>query len=274
MASRLRERRRVVVRTPGILRGTVAVPEVERPPVQHGVRSRGLGGARIVSGLIVASLSVILFLFFNLDIFYVRSIAVGGLRYTSKEELFALTGIANMHIFWVDPQEVRQAVLRSPTIADARVQVGWPPNMVQIIVEERQPALVWEQAGVAAWVDVQGRVMRQREDRADLLRVVVDGSVEGPVGPNVIIPQDAVAGALQLKAMYSNIEVLRYNPYKGLGYQDGRGWAVWFGTGTDMPNKILVYNALVDNLLSRGIQPGEISVVNPDAPFYSVLWGR
>jgi len=79
---------------------------------------------------------------------------------------------------------------------------------------------------------------------------------------------------LQLRSLFPNIEVLRYHPHKGLGYQDGRGWEVWFGIGTDMPEKILIYEAIVANLQARGIQPGEVDVSNPDAPYYSVLWGR
>ncbi len=43
------------------------------------------------------------------------------------------------------------------------------------------------------------------------------------------------------------------------------------GTGTDMPEKVLIYNAIVGNLQARGIIPNEINVANPDAPFYSVL---
>jgi hypothetical protein len=273
MASRLRERRRGE-RAPGILRPEGLSGEIARPSVQHGVKGRGAVGWRVFSGFVVLSLLLILALFFTLDAFYVHSIAVGGLRYTTKEEVFALADIANMHIFWVNPDDVRRSILRSPTVADASVTVSWPPNMVQIIVQEREPALVWEQAGVAVWIDVQGRVMRLREDRPDLVRISVDAVVEGPLGPNVAVPLDVVTGALQLKSLYPNIDVLRYNPYKGLGYSDGRGWEVWFGTGNDMPDKLRVYDALVNNLLTRGIQPGEINVVDMDAPFYTVLWGR
>ncbi|MBC6936624.1 MAG: hypothetical protein DWB42_12380 [Chloroflexi bacterium] len=271
MASRLRERRRAE-RAPGVLRGDITAPQ-SAPAVQHGASDRGGLSWRVFSGLMVLSLTLVLVLFFTLDLFFVHSIAVGGLKYTTKEEVFALANIANLHVFWVDPEEVRRNVLRSPTIADAKVFVGWPPNMVQIIIEEREPAVVWEQAGVAVWVDIQGRVMRQREDRADLVRVIVDSSVEGPLGPNVAVPLDAVTGALQLKTLRPNIQTLRYNPYKGLGYQDGRGWEAWFGTGTEMPVRLRVYETLVENLMARGIQPGEVNVVNPDAPFYTVLWG-
>jgi hypothetical protein len=274
MTSRLRERRRAG-RTPGILRtpvtGGVDAAAAERP-IGHSAR-RGMGSWRVFSAMIVLSLIGLLALFFIAPFFYIHTIAVGGLRYVSKEEVFALSGIANTHVFWIDPEEVRRSVLRSPTIADATVTIGWPPNMVQIIVREREPAVIWEQASVPAWVDVQGRVMQQREDRTDLVRIVSDDS-EGPIGQNVLIPLDIVTGALQLKALRPNIEVLRYNAEKGLGYQDGRGWQAWFGVGTNMPERLTIYESIVENLVSRGITPGEVNVVNPDAPYYSVVQGR
>lgn len=271
MTSRLRERRRSASREPGILRGPAA-PAVaaERPLVQHGARRLGFASWRLFSGLITLALAAILFIFFTFDIFYVHSIAVGGNRYLTKEEVFALTDIANLHLFWIDPQQVRTNIMRSPAVADADVQVGWPPNMVQIVIEEREPALVWVQSGIPTWVDVQGRVMTQREDRSDLVKVQSEVE-DGPLGQNVQIGVDVVSGALQLKALTPAVDTVRYNPSKGLGYQDPRGWTAWFGTGTDMPEKIAIYNAIVDNLLGRGIQPSEINVVNPDAPFYSVL---
>jgi hypothetical protein len=143
--------------------------------------------------------------------------------------------------------------------------------MVQIIVQEREPALVWEQAGVRTWLDIQGRVMRQRADR-DLLRVVSEDG-EGPPSPNEAVDVGVVTGALQLKSLYPAISVLRYNPDKGLGYRDERGWDAWFGTGTNMPEKVAVYNAIVNTLLGQGKKPIEVNVVNVDAPYFSLVGG-
>ncbi len=267
-----REGRRRNSRAPGIWRGPLRT--ADRPKVEHGVRDRSFVGWRLISGLIVVGLFGVLFVFFSADAFYVHSIAVGGLQDLTKEEVFALTDIADMHIFWVDPDQVRESLLRSPTVADAQVAVGWPPQMVKVTIEERQPALVWEQAGVATWIDLQGRVMRLRDERPDLIRIVTESQIDGPLGPNVQLETGTVSGALQLDSLYPEIDVLRYHPEKGLGYTDGRGWEAWFGTGTDMPEKLIVYEALVENLVGRGIQPGEINVANRHAPFYSVVRGR
>lgn len=222
--------------------------------------------------VVLLSLTVVLFVFFRSDAFYVRQIEVGGLNHLTAEEVFTLSGVANMHLFWIDPAVVRESVLRSPSVSDANVRVGWPPHLVQIEIREREPALIWEQAGVRTWIDVQGRVMQQRADLTDMLRIVVEG-VEAPVGPNVLIPQSVVAGALQLRTIYPEMNAFLYDPNEGLGFQDSRGWRVWFGEGTAMAAKDNVYRAIVADLQARHIQPEFIDVGDINAPYYKIWWG-
>ncbi|GEM_PF-491757 len=224
---------------------------------------------RAVSGVIVVGLVVVLYLFLTTDTFYVNAVAIGGEKYLSREEIFRYSDIARKHIFWIDPQEVEARLEAVPNIADATVVVGWPPDMVQILVVEREPALTWEQQ-VRVWVDVNGIVMKQREDRPDLLRIVVPDATE-PISVGQRIPQAIVDGALLLKRRYPNIEVLLYDTEKGLGYRDGRGWTVWYGTGEDMDTKLRVYTTLVEAIYPT-VQPGEIVMSDPDRPYYTVLW--
>ncbi|MBN1201657.1 MAG: FtsQ-type POTRA domain-containing protein [Anaerolineae bacterium] len=225
---------------------------------------------RAVSGVIVVGLAVVLYLFLTASAFFVNSVAIGGEKYLSREEIFRFSDVAQRHIFWIDPQDVEARLEEVPNIADASVFVGWPPDMMQIIVTEREPALIWEQ-GVRVWVDVNGIVMKQREDRPDLLRIVVPDNTE-PIDVGARVPQTIIQGALQLRSRYPNIDVLLYDSMKGLGYHDGRGWTVWFGTGEEMDVKLLVYNQVVENILAQRIQPGEVVMSDPDRPYYTVLW--
>jgi len=224
---------------------------------------------RTVSGMLVIGLGIVLYLFLTVDAFYISAVAIGGEKYLTREEIFRYSDIARRHIFWIDPADVEARLKAVPNIADASVLVGWPPDMVQIIVTEREPALVWEQ-GVRVWVDVNGIVMRQREDQPDLLRVV-NQNAENPIGVGERIPQTMVEGALFLKKRHPNIEVLLYDTVKGLGYHDGRGWTVWFGSGDDMETKLLVYNQLAAEITGK-LQAGEIVMSDPDRPYYTVLW--
>jgi hypothetical protein len=287
MSSRLRQRRNksiavpsrpVPSRTAAVYRPPLsgAAPAVGAP-VDHGLRPRTDIEWRWISGMIVVLLSGVLTLFFTLDAFYVRAVAVGGLTYLTKDEVFSLASVVNeegsIHLFWLDPNDIRTSLLRSPSIADATVYVGWPPDMVQIIIQEREPSLVWVQSGVAVWLDLQGRVMRQRIDRPDLVRVIAEGDDLGVPNVNVPIDQEIVNGALQLHTLVPEQTTLRYDRIKGLGYNDPNGWVVWYGIGSNMAEKHLIYTTIINNLRARGIAPLEINVSNPDAPFYSTNWG-
>lgn len=247
-------------------RAQVTTPTVKR----HTAAPSWIFSWRAVSGLIVVGLGVVLYLFLTADAFFINSVSIGGEKYLSREEIFRYSNIARKHVFWVDPQAVESRLETVPNIADARVYVGWPPDAVQILVTEREPALIWEQ-GARVWVDVNGIVMRQREDRPDLLRIVVPDNTE-PLDAGARVPQTVVEGALQLRSHHPNIDVLLYDSLKGLGYRDGNGWTVWFGTGDEMDVKLRVYYQIVEVIESQGIQPGEIVMSDPDRPYYTILW--
>jgi hypothetical protein len=210
------------------------------------------------------------------DAFYVTTVSVGGVNYLSREDVFRFAGISNEHIFWVNSQEIEARLEANNNIAEAEVRVGWPPRMVQILVQERAPVMIWEQANDRVWVDVNGLVMFQREDRPDLLRVVYDPSLpeaEVPVTPDTRLPQEVVHGALLLKSQLASIDVLLYHPQKGLGWRDPRGWMAWFGIGDNMAMKARVYESLVAYNIDA-LQFAEINIADPDNPVYTVLWRK
>lgn len=241
---------------------------IESPELEHGVRVDAMNW-RYVSGLIVVTLAIIAFAILRSDVFTVRGITVSGISYLTTGEIFRHTGIAGQHILTVDPAAVQRTLLERPTIAEAEVMLNWPPDMVRIRIVEREPALLWDQNGVEAWVDIHGRVLTSPpEERPDLLRVTTRG-IDAPISLNDTIPQDVVDGARQLRELVPAERSLRYDPFLGLGFRDDRGWDAWFGSGLDMPVKILVYQGIVNDLLGRGITPSIINVSNPDRPYCS-----
>lgn len=214
---------------------------------------------------------------FTNPMFYVMRAEIGGVRYVPAEEIFTQSGIAGFHILWVDPDVVAERITASPSLSSAQVVVQWPSRVI-ILVREREPALVWEQGGARYWVDVNGNLMLMRRDLPNLVRVVNEGEAipfycPGPAcveGGVVSIDPAVVLGAQQLKTLRNQIDVLYYDPVRGLSYQDGRGWRGYFGIGTDMDRKLQVYEALVASLEERGVRTTYIDVSNPGAPFYRV----
>lgn len=228
-------------------------------------------------GLVVAILTTLVVIFTN-RAFYVTRVEIGGLRYVPAEEVFAQSGVAAYHVLWIDPPVVAKRVNASPSLESAEVIVQWPARVV-ILVEEREPAIVWEQGGTRYWVDAEGHLMLLRQELPELVPVVNEGEgipfrCPGPACPedgSVAIDPEVVIATQQLKTLRNNIEMLYYDPTHGLSYQDGRGWRGYFGVGDDMEFRLAVYETLVDDLVTRGIQPRYIDVSNPDAPFYQAI---
>ena len=199
---------------------------------------------------------------------YVDGINLGGASLVPGEEIYAESGMARQHIFWVDPVGAQKKIEAVPGIASASVSVAWP-NLVTVVVTERVPVVMWIEGDQQWWVDAQGLKFTARGDLPSLLPITVDDAPAGAV-PNSDkpAPVEAIQGALQLKQLRSNIELLHYDSLRGLSYQDGRNWRGYFGVGTNMDQKLVVYETLVEDLLARGIHPMMISVENPLAAYY------
>jgi hypothetical protein len=223
---------------------------------------------------------VVLAIVFTTQVFYVSQIEVGGLRTVPAEEIFAESGVADYHIFWIDPDAVAKAVAEAPGVATANVRVYWPARVI-VQVTEREPALVWEQGGTRYWVDVRGNLMPQRQDLPNLIRIFSEGEAipvgcpgpdcPGDVSGRISIEREVVEGALQLKTRRADIELLYYDPISGLSFDDERGWRAYFGIGTNMGRKLLVYDAIVANLDARGVRPQYVDVSNAQAPVYRLV---
>lgn len=263
-------------------RRTTTADPVARRQVRRGKRTVAAPAGfnwRWVSLAIVLAILMVMVVIFTNPMFYVQRAEVGGLKYVPPEEVYADAGIARYHILFVDPAQVEKNVLQSPSLESAQVSVGWPARVV-ITVREREPALVWEQGNDRYWVDVNGNLMQLRRDLPALVQVVNEGDAipfrcPGPDCPGGAadtpgIDPSVVLGAQQLKTLRSNIDVLYYDPVRGLSYQDGRGWRGYFGVGTDMDQKLRVYETIIADLTARGVQPAQVDVSNLTAPYYSV----
>jgi len=215
---------------------------------------------------LVIVLLAVLFHLLSSPRYFVNSINLSGSLNIPGEEIYQASSVDNVNIFWIDPAQIQLNVESVPGIQSAQVEVRWP-NQVYLAVFENEPVLSWSQAGQTMWVDREGVVFPARAELPGLLPIVVDDA-SYPLTPESRIPKEAIAGALQLKQLRNNIELLHYDAINGLSYQDGRNWRGYFGVGTGMEVKLTVYETLIGNLLSRNIHPVVVSVVNEDAPFY------
>jgi hypothetical protein len=90
-----------------------------------------------------------------------------------------------------------------------------------------------------------------------------------PLTPAPFISTEMVES---LKGLASHVppgEPVLYDAGLGFGWNDPRGWRVYFGTSAnDVELKMQVYESMVASLTQRGIRPALINVTYPTAPYY------
>lgn len=217
-----------------------------------------------------ASVSVVLLYlgvlayFLTSPAYFVESIKLDGARYANLDAIYEVSGVHYLHMFWLDPAAIEANVSALPGIESTMVDIAWP-HEITISISEREPVLTWTQGGNTVWVDAEGRTFRAWVDRPDLLPITVDDAT-APITPGGTVPVPAVNGALLLKALRPNIELLHYSSEGGLSYQDGRGWRGYFGVGLDMETKLRVYEEYTERVVATRETPVWISVVDPEHP--------
>lgn len=243
--------------------------------------------ARWISLLLLAIVTAALVLIGMDENFYLTVIPVDGTVSVPASEIVEASRLAGAHIFAVDPEVAAARVAEVPGVINAAVSLSWP-NQVLIEVQEDSPAAVWQEGEHQFWVTDNGRLIPVRATVPGLLLiesempaaaapVVSEGAIENgedtavttdPQSNLAFIPEAVLTGAEQLRKLRPNIEKLYYRGDSGLSYQDGRGWRVYFGTGTDMNQKLVIYETIVADLLARGLTPQYISVSNQEKPYY------
>ncbi len=206
--------------------------------------------------------------------FYLTTVPVHGTSVIPATEIVNASSLGGSHVFAVNPADAAERIGAVPGVLSATVTVHWP-NEVLIEVTEDSPIAIWREGGVDYWVTANGRVYPARSFDAGLLTIIserprlvrsAETAVDQPTSP--FIPPDALAGALQLRQLRPNIEQLYFSPAEGLSYQDGRGWRAYFGVGTDMAQKLVVYETIIQHLLARSLTPIYVSVSNQEKPYY------
>ncbi len=241
--------------------------------------------SRWISALLLAFSIGALYLMGSDANFHLHSIPVEGAHASLEGDIVAASGLLGTHIFAVDPTTAAKRVNDIPGVISAVVTVSWP-NEAMIVIEEDTPVALWRDNGKLYWVTDGGVLMAARGQTEGLLVVEsemetavmeMDDGEETAVAETAVVPSTSLAflpqpvldGALMLRELRPNIEQLYYRPAGGLSYQDGRGWRVYFGEGTDMNQKLVVYETIVADLQSRGLTPAYVSVSNQEKPYYA-----
>jgi cell division septal protein FtsQ len=253
-------------------------------------------GWRLLSLALTIFFGFLLYQFWNSPAYKVQAAEVEGLKRLSSTEVNAVLNLSDEPIYAVDVAAAQDRLEKAfPEFSEVSVAVALP-NKVTVSLSERQPVLVWQQDGRTMLVDQSGVAFPVRgESVPEGLPVVAAQDTSQSILPMVLSAEaytsleaaqaaqqaaQAAASSLLSDKMVAAVLALAkdapantplvYDNQRGLGWQDERGWKVYFGDAQDIKMKINVYNAMVAQLSAQDIQPSLISVEFVHSPYYRV----
>ncbi len=222
---------------------------------------------RFISGLLAISLLVGLIMITQASLFEVKGIQIQGLEYYTEGEISQAINITGSSIFFVNPRMVKEDLaLTYPGLSEVSVKISWPAGVL-ISLNERVPVLAWNWDGHVRWVDKNGVAFEPHHQGVDLIQV--NSAILPPTIENRFVDPRIVDTVAILSSYLPEDVELIFDADHGLGWQDSRGWVVYFGfNDDDAHQKMKIYQALVDYLDGKRITPRVINVEYVDSPYF------
>ena len=233
-------------------------------------------GWRLLSFFMSLLLGAAIYLAWTLPTFRVVAANVTGNQRVSADEINSVLNPAGQSIFTLLPTDLESRLrINYPELASVKVAISLP-NTMTVNVVERQPIILWQQNGGYTWIDASGVAFRPRGVADNLISVTALAapapglpSTNDALSPIPYLSMDMLKAIKTLAASVPSGTAMIYDPRNGLGWSDGHGWQVFFGSNAkDMALKLQVYQSLITSLTSRGITPAFISVQYLNAPYY------
>lgn len=222
---------------------------------------------RILSGLLAISLLVGLIMLTQAKLFQVEGIQIQGLEHFTEGEISQAINIKGSSIFFINPDAVKEDLsFTYPGLSNVSVKISWPAGVL-ISLEERIPVLAWNWDGHVRWVDKNGVAFEPHHQGVDLIQVN-SAMLPPTVEDRFVDPRIVDTVALLTSYIPEGVELL-FDSDHGLGWQDSRGWVVYFGfNDDDAHQKMKIYQALVDYLAGKRINPRVINVEHVNSPYF------
>lgn len=233
-------------------------------------------GSRWISAGLTILLAILVYTMWTANTFKVSAAQVTGNQRLEASDVQTALGVIGQPIFVVMPGQIEDNLrVAFPDLAGVNVQIGFP-NKVFVNVTERTPLIAWYQDNKTTWIDSNGIAFMPRGTVQGLVQVASEGNppkisedTAKSIYDQPFLSPDTVKAIISLSSQMPEGAPMIYNPKYGMGWQDPRGWSVFFGQSLkDFQMKQKVYQAILDTITRQGIQPTLISVENLDAPFY------
>jgi cell division septal protein FtsQ len=151
------------------------------------------------------------------------------------------------NVFFVEPRTVERAVRTLPEFKQVQLYVTLP-NIVEIYTTERRPRFVWEVGGRNYWVDEEGIAMRPRG------AVPSGWHVRDSEGKAVNYGERVNPDAFNATASLINVwkespKYFEWTRTHGLTLREEHGWLVYFGSASQMDEKVTALHIVTTQLL-------------------------
>jgi len=245
-----------------------------RRPLWQGIRWRSVLRRLPALAILLALLGLIAYTSVDAR-FFVYEARVVGSHYVPAERIYALAGVHEQNIFWLQPRKAAERIEQLPGIRSARVRCSLPAR-VSITVDERRPVIMWrtERHGGDWWLDEEGLVLPYHGDtESEETIFVVDTSDRQLQEGATIQPRELVQWVRQLAVALPGSRIFFYQADRGLSFTRevaGHKWQVYVGDGDGLVHKIQVVRALTDYLVARNSYPAYMDVRWPDLPVYGL----
>lgn len=237
-------------------------------------------GWRFVSMFLAALFALIAYQLWNNPLFQVNDFRISGLVRLTKQDINAAINLIGQPVVTIDPEEIETMLMVAfPQLSSVEVDVQVPAD-IRITAIERQPVLTWQANDIVWWIDAQGYAFPATTDTGPAIVVsgadlpeIEEGEDDAGLAEERLrrISPDLVDVVLRLSEAAPEGVPLVFDMQKGFGWQDPRGWTVYFGKDTsDIDMKLRVYKVLWKRLKKAGIQPTMISVEHVHAPYFRV----
>jgi hypothetical protein len=222
---------------------------------------------RLLSGTLSVSLLLVLILVTNTGFFQVKGIQTEGLERFTEAEIAQAINIKGSSVFFIYPEKIKQDLENTyPGLSEVEVEVSWPANVL-ISLRERYPVLAWNWEGHVRWVDENGVAFEPHDQGLDVVQV--NSAMLPPTVHDRFVDPRIVRTVGTLRDYLPEGTELIFDAEHGLGWNDERGWVVYFGfNDDDAAQKMIVYQALVDYLEKKRITPAMINIEFIDAPYF------
>jgi cell division septal protein FtsQ len=175
---------------------------------------------------------------------------IRGLQRVAEEDVRRASQLEGTNIFQVQPGQIAKKVMQLPGIAEVRLHV-WLPAQIVIDVREYEPLVAWHSITTTVWVADTGAVVPMNSAPPPLKLVDPTGAAaeaNGKLQPHVL------ANLKALQAAGLEVTNLFYGPKEGIYFRSPEGWTVYLGNEGRMPTKLAALQELRKNNIARSVR--------------------